>query len=116
MANPLQEQQEILEELYHIVMTGCSEKTSSAQCRFEYDYGYDDGSESVNASFSKVEDGIEFYEVLKGDPTLDIIVLIPRLHKLMKAHTGGEWTAFTLFIEEDGSVRTKFEYPESATS
>ena len=54
MANLLQEQQEILEELYHIVMTGCSEKTSSAQCRFEYDYGYDDGSESVNTAFSKV--------------------------------------------------------------
>lgn len=116
MANPLQEQQEILEELYHIVMASSPESMVSAQCRFEYDYGYDDGSASVGEEFWHSTGGKPVSDFLNRDLSHPVMGLVEQLHKLMKAHTGGEWTAFTLFIEEDGSVRTKFEYPESAIS
>lgn len=35
------------------------------------------------------------------------------LHKLMKAHTGGEWRSFTLTLDADGKAHTKFHYPKA---
>ncbi|MFT6774209.1 MAG: hypothetical protein ACJA1L_001921 [Paracoccaceae bacterium] len=34
------------------------------------------------------------------------------LHALMKAHTGGDWNAFTITLDKDGKATVKFEYPE----
>jgi hypothetical protein len=30
----------------------------------------------------------------------------------MKAHTGGEWTSFTLTLDANGKAHTKFHYPD----
>ncbi len=40
------------------------------------------------------------------------MALVKELHAKMKAHSGGDWDAFTLFINADGSVTTKFEYSD----
>ena len=112
MSNSIEEQRQIIDQLYHIVRASCPEKATSAKCRFEYDHGYEDGSVSVGEEFRYEEDGRSVSEYLDRELRRPVMVLIESLHAKMKAHTGGDWDAFTLFINEDGSVTTKFEYPD----
>ena len=44
---------------------------------------------------------------------MSMLELIPKLHSMMKSHTGGEWTSFTLTLNKDGKAHTKFHYPEA---
>lgn len=112
MSHPIEEQRQIIDQLYHIVRASCPEKFLSAKCLFEYDHGFADGSASVGSAFSYVSDNVEHFPALDRDLRLSVKKLVPDLHAKMKAHTGGDWDAFTLFINEDGSVTTKFEYPD----
>ena len=110
--NPIEEQRQIIDQLYWIVKGSCPEGTLSALCRFDYDHGHSDGSVSVGSKFSYLHDGKKHYPALERNLRGAVMDLVPQLHAKMKAHTGGDWDASTLFINEDGSVTTKFEYPD----
>lgn len=109
MNNPIEEQRKITDQLYRAILVRAPDGFTSAACRFDYNHGYDDGSTSVGSQLSFCVKGEKMYALLKNDSATD---LVPQLHSKMKAHTGGDWDAFTLFINEDGTVTTKFEYPD----
>ena len=109
MSNPIEEQRQIIDVLYRAIVAVAPDEFDSAACRFEYEHGFDDGSNSVGSQLTFFNGDEKKYAVLKGDEPFD---LVPKLHVKMQAHTGGDWDAFTLFINEDGTVTTKFEYPE----
>jgi hypothetical protein len=110
--NPIEEQRLIIDQLYRIVKGSCPSEATSARCRFDYDHGYEDGSSSVGQIFyySKGDESVS--AALDRTLRVSVMDLVIQLHAKMKAHTGGDWDAFTLFINEDGSVTTKFEYPD----
>lgn len=112
MVNPIEEQRQIIDQLYRIVKGSCPDCVTSAICRFEYHHGYEDGSESVEETFHYTRNGKSISAALKHILAFPVMDLVPQLHAKMKAHTGGDWDAFTLSINEDGTVTTKFEYPD----
>ena len=106
------EQTEILNEIANIMILGAPENCEEIKCVFEYRYGYDDGSYGVGKQFEYLQNNERDYVIL-FDPKYRITELVPKLHALMKAQTGGEWTSFTLTLDKDGKAHTKFHYPES---
>jgi hypothetical protein len=104
---PIDKQIEILNELARIILQSAANYDCLA-CRFDVDVK----SESVGQEFSFVRDG-KTISALLNDPNWAVMNLVFDLHKEMKAHTGGEWIAFTLTIGEDGKAKTHFEYPET---
>jgi hypothetical protein len=109
--NPIEEQRELIDKLYWLVKSSLNGAYDTASCWFDYQR-FEDGSASIGARLSCVHNGRTEYGRLKypDDRILDDV--IPQLHEAMKAHTGGDWDAFTLTINADGSVTTKFEYPD----
>ena len=112
MNNPIEEQRLIIDQLYLIVKGSCPDGVVSAKCRFEYDHGYEDGSVSIGTAFSFIKNAEEFFPALNRELRGSVSGLVEKLHAKMKAHTGGDWDAFTLFINEDGTVKVKFEYSD----
>jgi hypothetical protein len=110
MTHPMEDQRALIDQLYRAVVARAPDGFTSAACRFEYDHGYEDGSSGVGSQLTFFVGAERKYALLNNDQALD---LVPRLHAAMKAHTGGDWNAFTLFINEDGSVTTRFEYPDA---
>ena len=112
--NPIEEQSELIDKLYWLVRGSLNGVYDTASCWFDY-RRFEDGSASIGSRLSSVHNGRTEYGRLSypGDRILDDV--IPQLHAKMKAHTGGDWDAFTLFINEDGSVTTKFEYPDQGS-
>ena len=116
MKNPIEEQRAIIDQLYQIVIGSCPADFASAKCRFEYGHGHDDGSISVGSAFSFIKDGQENFPALDRSLRKSVKNLVPDLHAKMLSHTGGDWDAFTLFINENGTVTTKFEYADKKSS
>lgn len=114
--NPIEEQQQIIDELYRIVQGSCPDGAQSVKCRFDYGHRHSDGSISVGSEFSYLFNGKMNYPALNIYLRRPVKDLIRKLHAKMKAHTGGDWDAFTLFINEDGTVTAKFEYPNQKPS
>ncbi len=104
-------QQQIVWQLYGIVSESCPKESDEAKCRFEYSRS-NDGSTSVKQNFSYCVNDVRVYALLDRKLRSPVMGLVKELHALMKAHTGGDWNAFTLTIDNDGQVTTRFEYPE----
>ena len=109
--NPVEEQRQILDQLYRIIRGSCPPDIETAKCRFDYQR-FEDGSSSVGEQFDYVEAGNLVSAALNRNLSAPVMQLVKQLHATMKAHTGGDWQAFTLTINKDGSIATKFEYPE----
>ena len=109
--SPIENQRLLIDQLYHLVKKSIKGDFDTATCWFKYSVS-DDRSSSIRSKFSYVKAGKIKYDHLAypDDDILDEV--IPQLHASMKPHTGGDWEAFTLRINEDGSVSTKFEYPD----
>lgn len=105
--NPIDKQVEILNKLAGVMMRSPETGYDSLTCRFEV--SIEDGS--VGQEFSYTKGGKKISSLL-DDPDWEVMDWVFNLHKEMKAHTGGNWTAFILTIGEDGKATTKFEYPE----
>lgn len=106
--NPIDKQVEILNKLISMMMRSPETDYDTLTCRFELSIEDD----SVSQEFTYMKNG-KSVSALLDDPDWEAMNWVFRLHKEMKAHTGGEWTAFTLTLEEDGKAKTNFEYPES---
>jgi hypothetical protein len=110
--NGIEEQKEIIERIYWLLRSSISEDSDSAKCEIRYER-FEDGSSSIGGKASYTL-GEEVTHCLLKYPDRRILDdAVPKLHAAMKAHTGGDWNAFTLFINEDGSVTTRFEYPDT---
>jgi len=109
---PIQEQRQIIDKLYRLLRTSIEEPFNSAVCEFDYFVSKEDGSSSIGSKVSYHQNGNKKFGRLKYPDDEILYDEIPQLHSLMKAHTGGDWNAFTLTINEDGSVTTKFKYPD----
>ena len=109
--NHIENQRTLIDQLYHLVLKSIKGDFDTATCWFKYSVS-DDRSSSIGSKFSYIKAGKIKYDYLAypDDDILDEV--IPQLHAAMKAHTGGAWEAFTLTINQDGSVSTKFEYPD----
>ncbi|MGE6786273.1 hypothetical protein ACQKGL_27495 [Ensifer adhaerens] len=109
--NPIEEQRKIIDQLYKIVLGSCPENAETASCRFDLQR-FEDGSASVGQQFEYRAAGLLVSAALDRALRAPVMGLVKQLHTKMKAHTGGDWQAFTLTINRDGSVTTKFEYPQ----
>ena len=113
LIDPIEDQRLIIDQIYRIIKGSCPSDATSARCRLQYDHGFEDGSESVEETFYYNRNGQSVSAALDHTLSFPIMDLVPELHAKMKTHTGGDWDAFTLFINEDGTVTTKFEYPDA---
>lgn len=109
--NPIETQRLIINQLYQIVRSSCPAMADSAICRFDYQ-SFEDGSSSVGQQFEYMQAGISISATLDRKLRSPVMSLVKELHSLMKAHTGGDWQAFTLIVNSDDSVTTRFEYPD----
>lgn len=112
--NPIEEQKRILDQVYWLLKSSVSTDSETATCTIQYDR-FEDGSSSIGGKAAYTIDGKVTHCLLKYPDRSILSEAIPKLHSSMKAHTGGDWNALTLTINRDGSVTTKFEYPEQAT-
>lgn len=110
MTNPIEEQRLVIDQLYQIVKASCPSDFQHAKCKFVYEK-FEDGSSSVETTFYFTKNSQEISAGLDRELSSPVMSLVEFLHVKMQAHTGGDWSAFTLFINEDGTVTTKFEYP-----
>jgi hypothetical protein len=108
------EQTEILNEIVNIMMLGAPTNCEEIKCVFEYRYEIEDNSYGVGKQFEYLQ-GNERKYIILSDPNYRITDLVAKLHSMMKAHTGGEWTSFTLTLDADGKAHTKFHYPEATS-
>lgn len=109
--SPIEYQTEILDKLSRIMHMSAEAGYSKLSCRFDYSVS-PDGSSSVGAQFFYVLDGKERSAALVYPERKKLGDLVPELHREMKGHTGGSWTGFTLVVDEKGTVKAYFEYPD----
>jgi hypothetical protein len=104
----MEKQFEILNQLASIISDEANKNYDSVtyKGKINIDEGW------LDSGFSFVRDGKKHSVALSEEGEDVLFELVFSLHKEMKAHTGGEWTAFTLAIGEDGKAKTNFEYPE----
>lgn len=110
--NYVESQTQILDELCYLMRISAEEDYSHMQCRFDYSSS-EDGSSSVGSKFYYVTSKEKKSVALVYPERKKISDLIPKLHSLMKAHTGGDWSAFTITIDPEGKAKINFEYPEN---
>ncbi|MEM8776431.1 MAG: hypothetical protein AAGF53_15455 [Pseudomonadota bacterium] len=110
--SPIEEQRKVIDQLYQIVKGSCPPSADAASCRFDFER-FEDGSTSVGQKFNFFEGEKKVSAALDRQLRSPIMPLVKELHALMKSHTGGDWTAFTIIIQRDGSVTTEFEYPDA---
>jgi hypothetical protein len=111
MNNPIEEQRQLIDKLYRLVRQSAPKGSSEAACRFRY-FQESDGSRAVDEQFWYFVDEKRVSALLVDEATINPMLIVPELHAKMRAHTGGDWHAFTLSIEKDGRVNAKLEYPE----
>ena len=112
--NPIEDQRRIIDELYWLIKDSLTEDYDTASCHFDYQR-FKDSSASIGARLSYSLGGETKYGILLYPDRQMLDIAIPQLHALMKAHTGGDWHAFTLSIDKEGQVVTKFEYSETSS-
>ncbi len=102
----LEKQTLILGELCQILHEEADEGYDFAECEYIAEY------ETISSQFNFMKNG----EIIRRHMSLGIPGknrdLCEELRSLMKEHTGGEWTSFTLTLDADGNATTKFVYPE----
>lgn len=108
---PIEQQKEIIIKLANVIHRSAEEGYEEASCTFKY-FVADDGSKAVEEIFYYIL-GCAMKRVhLVYDHQHRSSLLVPKLHDLMKSHTGGSWTEFTLTLDSSGRATTKFKYPE----
>ena len=107
--NPFESQTDILNELAQIIHNEVNSDYEAVTCEYNFISRYN----TISSSFRFVKNGEQYNkEMSPGVPTRNAELAF-ELRALMKAHTGGEWTSFTLTLDKDGKAHTKFHYPEA---
>lgn len=107
--NTLQRQQEILNELSNLIHNETDQGYQSATCEYTFHVNFN----TTSSKFSFIINGNTVKKALSDETTMRNRDIAEELRTLMKEHTGGEWTSFTLTLDANGKATTKFVYPES---
>lgn len=67
LSNPIEQQRQIIDQLYRAIIQVAPNGYDSAACRFEYDHGYEDGSSSVGSQLTFFVNSEKKYEFLRAD-------------------------------------------------
>ena len=110
--NLIEEQKQIIEKLYWLAKISLDGLYDTAELWLDY-RRYDDGSSYIGGRLSYTWEGEKKYAIVRYPDSEILNEIIPRLHALMKSHTGGVWESLTLTIDKDGKVSTKFHYPDA---
>lgn len=100
----------ILEKLANILYN--STEVDYDLLKSEYEFMSEYNTISTSLSFEKEGKSV-YFEAPHGIASKNLY-LCEELRNLMKAHTGGEWTSFTLTLDKEGKAHTKFHYPETS--
>ncbi len=101
-------QNEILEKLSNILFNSFDDDFDIIKAEYDFIKDFD----TISTSLSYEKNGkTDYYEAPVGVAS-ENLELCEELRALMKEHTGGEWTSFTLTLDTDGRATTKFVYPE----
>lgn len=105
-------QQAILDEIYWVIRDASPVGCDVATCVVEFFIG-SDGSTSVDSRVSYDIGGKIKHDIFDDDG-LDVLDrAVPDLHALMKEHTGGSWSGFSMMIDGDGKLTAEFDYPQT---
>ncbi len=104
----LERQKEILQKLSQLIHSDAAMGYSRASCEYVYEEDYD----TIDMKFDFWKDNKHINRGLTVGVPSQMLPLATELRALMKEHTGGEWTSFTLTLDADGQAKTKFVYPE----
>ena len=105
----IERQTEILNQLAQVLHDDADEGYSFAIGEFEYLPEY----ETISNYFLFEKDNVKVNRPFSDGAVTKNLDLCEELRALMKTHTGGEWTSFTLTLDKDGKAHTKFHYPEA---
>ena len=112
---PIEEQTQLLSQLVQLVHDSAPEGYERAACTFDYRVCNEDGSSSVGGQFSYDKGGVTVSAVLAYPHPVQSMKIVPRLHEIMKGHTGGDWGSFTLTLDKSGQATTSFDYTHKCT-
>ncbi|MES3153754.1 hypothetical protein [Sphingomonas faeni] len=104
--NPIEKQAEIMTELAQLMLDQVEGPYEFITCEYEYVERYS----TVSSSLSVIQHGTQKYPDTAAGYAIDNAELCTKLRGLMKCHTGGEWTSFTLSLDAGGKAKTKFYY------
>lgn len=111
--DPIEEQKAVLEEIYWVIRDASPAGCDTATCIIEFGVS-PNGHFSVDSRVSYDIGGTTKHDIFDDDG-LDVLDrTVPKLHALMKEHTGGAWSGFSMTVDKDGKLSTKFDYPKSA--
>lgn len=104
--NELEKQAEILTKLAQLMLDQVNGPYESITCEYEFVERYG----TVSSTFSIVLGGLQTYPDTAPGFATENLELCLKLRGLMRGHTGGEWTSFTLSFDASGKAKTKFNY------
>lgn len=84
----------------------------AATCVVEFFIG-SDGSTSVDSRVSYDIGGKIKHDIFDDDGLDELDRAVPDLHALLKEHTGGSWSVFSMMIDGDGKLTAEFDYPQT---
>jgi hypothetical protein len=102
------QQTKLLEDLANLLYNSYDGEyeTISCECNSMPDF------QTFGITLSIRSSGVDRYVMPPEGMASKSIDSIEKLHDLMKAHTGREWTSFTLTLDANGKAHTKFHYPD----
>ncbi len=106
--NIIEVQTEILTKLSQIIHDESDSLYQEASCQFTYMPDYD----VVKLYFEFRKNNQSVNRGISSENTERACDLAEELRDIMKSHTGGEWTSFTLTLDAVGQAKSKFQYPE----
>ncbi len=104
--NAFEKQVDILARLAQLMLDQIDNPYDSITCEYEYMGRYG----TVSSSLSVMLDGARTHPDTAPEFATDNLELCMKLRELMKGHTGGNWTSFTLSLDASGGARTRFDY------
>ncbi len=111
--NQIDGQREALDKIYDLLLCSVDDDFVTAECVIAY-RRFDGGGAAIQSNASFFANGETKHVLLKYPDRQILDEVVPKLHSMMKDHTGGEWTGLKLKINQDGTVTTKFDYAEGA--
>ena len=107
----MQHQINILNEISQLLHNEANCQYEGLNCIFEIE---DAQEETMDTTFKYTLGGVSKNVGISDSAIWSLLDLVLELHALMKAHTGGSWTKFTLSLDKAGKATTKFEYPDKS--
>lgn len=104
--NEFDKQAEILTKLAQLMRDQVNDPYESITCEYQFVERYS----TVSSTFSVMCEGAQTYPYTAPGFATENLEICLTLRELMKGHTRGEWTSFTLSLDASGKAKTKFKY------